>query len=233
MILWAKLKWNRICFLKLNLDRVDILNDKERSGMTRVLALLVSGQLTAPRKHFLAKVTSVRQHSCVQRAFVDLEVGLGSEGLVAEPTLEVSPAFMDDFNVSLQFHLACQQLSTVVTGEHFLWNNLAPWVHPMFPASVSTQRHCSSILAGAVLTCERSVGAVLGPHVVLKSHCVDEAFLSTDLTLVDYISTWAGFLVELVIIPFLQPLVTSGAFNLFVGILRKKWECWVKTKKVT
>ena len=94
--------------------------------MTRVLALLVSGQLTAPRKHFLAKVTSVRQHSCVQRAFVDLEVGLGSEGLVAKPTLEVSPAFMDDFNVSLQFHLACQQLSTVVTGEHFLWNNFSP-----------------------------------------------------------------------------------------------------------
>ena len=113
-------------FLKLNLDRVNILNDKERSGMTRVLALLVSGQLAAPCKHFLAEVTSVRQHSCVQRAFVDLEIGLGSEGLVAEPTFEVSPAFMDDFDVSLQFHLACQQLSTVVTGEHFLWNNLAP-----------------------------------------------------------------------------------------------------------
>ena len=59
----------------------------------------------------------------------------------------------------------------------------------MFPASVSTQRHCRSILAGAVLTGERSVSAMLGPHVVLKSHCVDEAFLSTDLTLVDYIST--------------------------------------------
>ena len=94
--------------------------------MSRVLALLVSGQLTATSKHFLAEVTSVRQHSCVQRAFVDLEVGLGSEGLVAKPALEITPAFMDDFDVSLQFHLACQQLSTVVTGEHFLWNNLAP-----------------------------------------------------------------------------------------------------------
>ena len=61
-------------FLKLNLDRVDILNDKERSGMTRVLALLVSGELTSPGKHFLAKVTSVGQHPGVQGAFVDLKV---------------------------------------------------------------------------------------------------------------------------------------------------------------
>ena len=93
--------------------------------MTRVLALLVSGQLAAPCKHFLAEVTSVRQHSCVQRAFVDLEVGLGSEGLVAEPTLKVTPAFMDDFDVSLQLHLARQQLSTVITWEHLLGDDFS------------------------------------------------------------------------------------------------------------
>ena len=96
---------------------------------------------------------------------------------------------MDDLDVSLQFHLACQQLSTVVTREHLLWDNLAPRVHPMFPAPVPTQRHCGSILAGAVLACERSVCAVLCPHVVLKGHCIDETLFSTDLTLVDYIPT--------------------------------------------
>ena len=92
----------------------------------------------------------------------------------------------------------------------------------MLSAPVPTQRHCSSILAGAVLACERSVSAVLCPHVVLKGHCVDEAFLSTDLTLVDYIPTRAGFLVELVIIPLFQPLVAGGTFNLFVCILINK-----------
>ena len=59
----------------------------------------------------------------------------------------------------------------------------------MFPAPVATKGHCSSIFAGTILACERSVSAVLCPHVVLKSHCIDEAFFSTDLTLVDYIST--------------------------------------------
>ena len=59
----------------------------------------------------------------------------------------------------------------------------------MFSASVPTQRHCSGILARAVLARERSVSAMLGPHVVLKGHCVDEALFSTDLTLVDYIAT--------------------------------------------
>ena len=59
----------------------------------------------------------------------------------------------------------------------------------MFPAPVSTQGHCGSILAGAILARERSVSAVLGPHVVLKGHCVDEALLSTDLTLVNDIPT--------------------------------------------
>ena len=62
---------NSFCF---HLHRVDILNHKEGSSMARVLALLVSCQLTSPGKHFLAKVTSVGQHPCVQRAFVDLEV---------------------------------------------------------------------------------------------------------------------------------------------------------------
>ena len=57
-----------------HLHRVNILNDKEGSGMSGMLTLLVSCQLTSPGKHFLAKVTSVRQHPCVQRAFVDLEV---------------------------------------------------------------------------------------------------------------------------------------------------------------
>ena len=57
----------------------------------------------------------------------------------------------------------------------------------MFPAPVSTQGHCGSILAGAILARERSVSAVLGPHVVLKGDCIDEALFSTDLTLVDNI----------------------------------------------
>ena len=59
----------------------------------------------------------------------------------------------------------------------------------MLPASVTTQRHRSCIFAWAVLTRERSVSAVLGPYVVLKSHSVDEAFLPADLTLIDDIST--------------------------------------------
>ena len=59
----------------------------------------------------------------------------------------------------------------------------------MLPASVATQRHRSCIFAWAVLARERSVSAMLGPHVVLKDHSVDEAFLPADLTLIDDIAT--------------------------------------------
>ena len=59
----------------------------------------------------------------------------------------------------------------------------------MLPASVATQRHRSCIFAWTVLARERSVSAMLGPHMVLKGHSVDEAFLSTDLTLIDDIAT--------------------------------------------
>ena len=59
----------------------------------------------------------------------------------------------------------------------------------MLPASVTTQRHRSCILAWTVLARERSVSAMLGPYVVLKGHSVDEAFLPADLTLIDDIAT--------------------------------------------
>ena len=58
----------------------------------------------------------------------------------------------------------------------------------MLPASVTTQRHRSCIFAWTVLARERSVSAMLGPHMVLKGHSVDEAFLPADLTLVDDIA---------------------------------------------
>ena len=60
---------------------------------------------------------------------------------------------------------------------------------------------------------------MLGSHVVLKSHGVDKTFLPTDLTLVDHIATGAGSLVELVVVPLLQGLVTGGTVDLLVGIL--------------
>ena len=93
--------------------------------MTRMLTLLVRCELTSPCEHLLTKVTSVRQHSCVQGALVDLQVGLGSESLVAKAALEVPPAFVDHLDVSLQLHFACQQLSTVVTWEHLLGDDFS------------------------------------------------------------------------------------------------------------
>ena len=60
---------------------------------------------------------------------------------------------------------------------------------------------------------------MLGSHVVLKSYGVDKTFLPTDLTLIDHISTGAGSLVELVVVPLLQGLVTGRTVDLLVGIL--------------
>ena len=44
---------------------------------------------------------------------------------------------------------------------------------------------------------------MLGPHMVLESHCVDETLLAADLTLVNNIATGAGPLMELMIVPLL------------------------------
>ena len=66
-----------------------------------------------------------------------------------------------------------------------------------------------------------AVHTVLGPHVVLKCHCVDKSFFTTDLTLVYHISAGASPLVELMVVPFLQSLVAGWALNLLVCILRK------------
>ena len=60
---------------------------------------------------------------------------------------------------------------------------------------------------------------MLGSHVVLKSDGVDEAFLPTDLTLIDDIATGASSLVELVVVPLLQRLVTGGTVDLLVSVL--------------
>ena len=54
---------------------------------------------------------------------------------------------------------------------------------------------------------------------VLKSYGVDKTFLPTDLTLIDHISTGAGSLVELVVVPLLQGLVTGRTVDLLVSIL--------------
>ena len=60
---------------------------------------------------------------------------------------------------------------------------------------------------------------MLGSHVVLKSYGVDKTFLPTDLTLIDHISTGAGSLVELVVVPLLQGLVTGRTIDFFISIL--------------
>ena len=60
---------------------------------------------------------------------------------------------------------------------------------------------------------------MLGSHVVLQSYGVDKTFLPTDLTLIDHISTGAGSLVELVVVPLLQGLVTGRTVDLLVSVL--------------
>ena len=86
---------------------------------------------------------------------------------------------------------------------------------------VARERHGGGVFGWTVLTAEGPVNRVLGSHVVLQSDGIDESFLPTDLTLVDHIPTGAGSLVELVVVPLLQPLVAGRALNLLVCILRK------------
>ena len=84
---------------------------------------------------------------------------------------------------------------------------------------VARERHGSGVFSRTVFTAEGSVDRVLGSHVVLESHGVDKTFLPTDLTLIDHISTGASSLVELVVVPLLQGLVTGRTVDLLVGIL--------------
>ena len=84
---------------------------------------------------------------------------------------------------------------------------------------VARERHGGGVFGWTVLTAEGPVNRVLGSHVVLESDGVDESFLPTDLTLVDHISTGAGSLVELVVVPLLQGLITGRTVDLLVGVL--------------
>ena len=59
---------------------------------------------------------------------------------------------------------------------------------------------------------------MLGPHVVLKCHCVDKSFFTTDLTLVYHISAGASPLVELMVVPLFKRLITGGTINFLVGV---------------
>ena len=84
---------------------------------------------------------------------------------------------------------------------------------------MARERHGGGVFSRTVFTAEGSVNRVLGSHVVLKSHGVDKTFLSTDFTLIDHISTGAGSLMELVVVPLLQGLVTGRTVDLLVSVL--------------
>ena len=101
--------------------------------MSRMLALLMAGQLTPPSEHLGTELAAVGQHTRVQRTFVDLQVGLGGECLITVLALVVSSSLMNHFDVSRQFHLTGQQFPTMITGKHFLRHDFSFRVDTMLP----------------------------------------------------------------------------------------------------
>ena len=87
---------------------------------------------------------------------------------------------------------------------------------------MTRQRHGRGVLCWAVLTAKGSVHTVLGPHMVLKGDGVDKTFLTTDLTLVNDIAAGASPLVELMVVPLLEGLITGWTVNLLVSVLLLK-----------
>ena len=91
----------------------------------------MSVELVAPGKHLAAVFTLVGQHPGVQGALVYLEVGLGGECFITEPTLVVPSALVDDLHMVLELEARGQQLAAHITREKLLWYSLTFRVYSM------------------------------------------------------------------------------------------------------
>ena len=101
-----------------------------------MLSLSVSLELVSPGEHLGTELALIWQDSGMERPLVDLNIGLGGECFVTEPTLEVPPTLVYHLYVGLELHPAGQQFSTNITGEQLFRNNLALGVNTVLPRPV-------------------------------------------------------------------------------------------------
>lgn len=150
---------------------------------------------------------------------MNLKVRFRSKGFITESTLVITATLMYNFYMGLQLHFAGKQFSTVITRKHLLGYKIAPRIYSVLSAPMTGQRHGRGIFSRAVLTREGSVCGVFSPDMILQCYCIDETLFSTDLTLIDYITTRASFLMELLEIPRFQRFLTIGTLNHLISIL--------------